>query len=131
MARAGKVVMAPETAQSMEALGPAAAEILRLRQQLAAREEVIRQLNRQILENPGVDFRDESEPDQDLLAQALANGRAVEFELQRLREVVAANDTEIAALRRQLGVYERFGARKAIGGALKARNLLRRMGGRS
>jgi hypothetical protein len=106
-------------------------EILRLRQQLAAREAVISQLNRRIIEMPDTSPVGEPEPDQDVLADALADGRALNVELQQLREVVAQQKSEIIALRHQLGVYDRLGMSTAVGGAQKVWGLVRRVGGRT
>jgi uncharacterized coiled-coil protein SlyX len=107
-----------------------AGEILRLRQQLAAREEVISQLNRRLIEQPDPAYEEEPEPDQDALAEALVNGRALEAELHEIRQVVAQQQSEIAALRHQLGVYDRLGVSRAVGGTQKVWALLRRLGGR-
>jgi uncharacterized coiled-coil protein SlyX len=106
-----------------------AGEILRLRQQLAAREEVISQLNRRLIGQPDSGHQEEPEPDQDALADAIGNGRALEAELHNIRQVVARQDTEIAALRHQLAVYDRFGMSTAVGGLQKVW-ALRRRGGR-
>jgi len=122
--------MTTDSAQPVSTRGGAESEILRLRRQLAAREEVITQLNRRILELPDTGYLDEPEPDQDALAEALANGSALESELQRLREVISHYEGEIVALRHQLGVYDRLGVSKAVGGAQKVRGVLRRVGGR-
>jgi hypothetical protein len=121
--------MTTEPAPSVVAHGPADAEILRLRYQLAAREEVIVQLNRRIMERINEGTLDDPEPDQDVLAEALANGTALGSEVQRLREVAAQQADEIAALRHQLGVYDRLGLSTAVGGLQKARRLFRRSGG--
>jgi hypothetical protein len=108
------------------------AEVLRLRQQLAAREEVISQLNRRIIEVPvGTSDAGESESDQDALADAVVHGRELNAELQRLRDVVAQQQSEIVALRHQLGVYDRLGMSTAVGGAQKVWGLVRRVGGRT
>jgi len=121
--------MAIDSTPPLTEPGHASAEILRLRQQLTAREEVIRQLNRRITELPDVGNLNEPEPDQDALAEALANGRALESELQRLRHVVAGNEAEIVALQNQLLVYDRLGVRRAVGGLQKVRGLFRRVSG--
>jgi len=102
-----------------------------LRQQLAAREEVISQLNRRLIGQPDNGYQEEPEPDQDALAEALFNGRALEAELHDIRHVVAQQKTEIAALRHQLGVYDRLGMSTAVGGLQKVRALLHRVGGRA
>jgi hypothetical protein len=107
-----------------------AGEILRLRQQLAAREEVISQLNRRLIGQPDSGYHEEVEPDQDVLAAAIVNGRALEAELHTVRQVVAQQRTEIEALRHQLGVYDRLGMSTAVGGMQKIWALLRRVGGR-
>jgi hypothetical protein len=110
----------------------AAAEILRLRQQLAAREEVITALNRRVLDLPDDGYHEDPEPDQDALADAIMNGRALQAELQQAREVVAQQKSEIVALRHQLGVYDRMGVSSAVGGMQKVWALLRGgRGGRS
>jgi hypothetical protein len=106
-------------------------EILRLRQQLMAREEVISQLNRRIVEMPGTTYLGEPESDQDALADALADGRALDAELQRLREVVAQQKSEIAHWRHQLEVYDRLGMSGAVGGAQKVWAVVRRVGRRA
>jgi hypothetical protein len=121
--------MATEPMTSITAHGPADAEILRLRQQVAAREEVIVQLNRRILERPDSGHLDDPEPDQDALAEALADGSALASDVQRLRQVAAQQADEIAALRHQLGIYDRLGLSTAVGGLQKTRKLLRRGGG--
>jgi hypothetical protein len=123
--------MTTDSAQPVPTRGSAESEVLRLRQQLAAREEVITQLNRRIMELPNTSYLDEPEADQDALAEALANGSALEAELQRLRQVVSGQEGEIIALRHQLGVYDRLGVSTAVGGAQKVRGLLRRVGGRT
>jgi hypothetical protein len=101
-----------------------AGEILRLRQQ------VISQLNRRLIEQPDGGYQEEPEPDQDALADAIGNGRALEAELHNIRQVVAQQNTEIAALRHQLGVYDRLGMSTAVGGLQKVW-ALRRRGGRT
>jgi hypothetical protein len=106
-------------------------EILRLRQQLAAREEVISQLNRRLVGEPDTGYQEEPEPDPDVLAEAIVNGRALEAELHTLRQVVAQQKTEIVALRHQLGVYDRLGMSGAVGGVQKVWALVRRAGGRA
>lgn len=110
--------------------GSADAEILRLRQQLAAREEVIHQLNRQIVEQADGGQVEEFEPDQDVLAEAVANGRALETELHRLRQVIAGHEAEITALRNQLRELDRLGLSTAMGGVRRARGFLRRLSSR-
>jgi phage I-like protein len=122
--------MTAESAPHISAPASSAGEILRLRQQLAAREEVISQLNRRLIGMPDTSQPDEPEPDQDALAEALVNGRALEAELQNIRQVVGQQGTEIAALRHQLGVYDRLGMSAAVGGMQRVRALLRRVGGR-
>jgi len=119
---------APSTTSSYAS---SAGELLRLRQQLAAREEVISQLNRRLIGQPDTGYQEEPEPDQDALAEALLNGRALEAELHNIRQVVAQQKTEIAALRHQLGVYDRLGMSTAVGGLQKIWALLRRVGGRA
>jgi hypothetical protein len=121
--------MVTEPTPLITAHGPADAEILRLRHQLTAREEVIRQLNRRIIERPESEYLDDAESDQDALADALAGGSALESEVRRLRQVVAQQTDEIAALRHQLGVYDRLGLSTAVGGVQKVRSLLHRPGG--
>jgi uncharacterized coiled-coil protein SlyX len=123
--------MTTESAPLTSAHASSAAEILRLRQQLAAREEVISQLNRRLIGQPDSGYQEEPEPDQDALAEALGNGRALEAELHNIRQVVAQQKTEIAALRHQLGVYDRLGVSTAVGGMQKVWALLRRRGGRA
>jgi uncharacterized coiled-coil protein SlyX len=122
--------MTTDSAPHTSAQASSAGQILRLRQQLAAREEVISQLNRRLIEQPDTGYQEEPEPDQDLLADAFANGRALEAELQGIRQVVAQQRTEIVALRHQLGVYDRLGMSTAVGGMQKVWSLLRRAGGR-
>ena len=122
--------MTTDSAPHISAQASSAGEILRLRQQLAAREEVISQLNRRLMEAPDTDYQEEPETDQDALADALVNGRALQAELQKIRQVVAQQRTEIAALRHQLGVYDRLGMSTAVGGMQKVWALLRRAGGR-
>ena len=73
--------MTTESAPPTSTHANPAGEILRLRQQLAAREEVISQLNRRLIERPDTGYEEEPEPDQDALAEALVNGRALEAEL--------------------------------------------------
>jgi hypothetical protein len=121
--------MVTEPNPLITAHGPADAEILRLRHQLTAREEVIRQLNRRIIERPENEYLDDPESDQDALADALAGGSALESEVRRLRQVVAQQADEIASLRHQLGVYDRLGLSTAVGGVQKVRSLLHRPGG--
>jgi uncharacterized coiled-coil protein SlyX len=122
--------MTTESAPPTSTQASSAGEILRLRQQLAAREEVISQLNRRLIERPDPAYEEEPEPDQDSLAEALVNGRALEAELHEIRQVVAQQQSEIAALRHQLGVYDRLGVSSAVGGTQKVWALLRRVGGR-
>jgi hypothetical protein len=121
--------MVTEPTPPLTAHGPADAEILRLRHQLAAREEVILQLNRRIIERPESEDLDDPESDQDALADALANGSVLESEVQRLRQVVAQQVDEIASLRHQLEIYDRLGLSTAVGGVQKVRSLLHRSGG--
>ena len=121
--------MTTESATPKSASASSAGEILRLRQQLAAREEVISRLNRRIIEQPETGYQEEPEPDQDALAEVLANGRALEAELHTIRQVVAQQKTEIVALRHQLGVYDRLGMSIAVGGLQKVWALRRRTGG--
>ncbi len=111
--------------------GPAYAETLRLRHQLAAREEAIRQLTRRIAEEPHTGSLDVPEPDQEVLADALASGVELQAEIQRLREEAIGREAEVAALRHQLAVYDRLGLRTAVGGVQKVRRLLRKPGTRS
>jgi uncharacterized coiled-coil protein SlyX len=118
---------APQTSDHASSAG----EILRLRQQLAAREEVISQLNRRLIGQPDTGYHEEPEPDQDVLAEAIGNGRALEAELYGIRQVVAQQKTEIAALRHQLAVYDRLGMSTAVGGLQKVWALLRRTNGRA
>ena len=122
--------MTTESAPATATPANSAGEVLRLRQQLAAREEVISQLNRRLIARPETAYEEEPEPDQDALAEALVNGRALEAELHEIRQVVAQQKTEIAALRHQLGVYDRLGVSSAVGGTQKVLALLRRVGGR-
>lgn len=122
--------MTTDSAPHISAQASSAGEVLRLRQQLAAREEVISQLNRRLIEPPDTGYQEEPETDQEALADALVNGRALETELQSIRQVVAQQRTEIAALRHQLGVYDRLGMSTAVGGMQKVWALLRRAGGR-
>jgi hypothetical protein len=122
--------MTTDSNQLVVTHGSVESELLRLRQQLAAREEVITQLNRRIMDLPDSTSLDEPEEDQDALADALANGGVLLAELQRLRQVVSDYEGEIVALRHQLGVYDRFGVSTAVGSAQKVRGLLRRVGGR-
>ena len=56
--------------------------------------------------------------------------RALEAELHNIRQVVAQQNTEIAALRHQLAVYDRLGMSTAVGGLQKVW-ALRRRGGRT
>ena len=97
---------------------------------LAAREEVISQLNRRLIGQPDNGYPEEPEPDQDALADAIGNGRALEAELHNVRQVVAQQNTEMAALRHQLSVYDRLGMSTAVGGLQKIW-ALRRRGGRA
>jgi uncharacterized coiled-coil protein SlyX len=122
--------MTTESAPPTSTQAGSAGEILRLRQQLAAREEVISQLNRRLIEWPDPAYEEEPEPDQDALAEALVNGRALEAELHEIRQVVAQQQAEIDALRHQLAVYDRLGVSSAVGGTQKVWGLLRRVGGR-
>jgi hypothetical protein len=123
--------MTPEPVPPTSAPASSAGEILRLRQQLAAREEVISQLNRRLIGQPDTGPQEEPEPDQDALAEALVNGRALEAELHDIRQVVAQQKSEIVALRHQLGVYDRLGMGAAVGGLQKVWALRRRVGGRA
>ena len=123
--------MTPEPVPPTSAPASSAGEILRLRQQLAAREEVISQLNRRLIGQPDTGPQEEPEPDQDALAEALVNGRALEAELHDIRQVVAQQKSEIVALRHQLGVYDRLGMGAAVGGLQKVWALRRRGGGRA
>jgi hypothetical protein len=123
--------MTTESAPPTSAPASSAGEILRLRQQLAAREEVISQLNRRLIEQPDTGYQEEPEPDQDALAEALVNGRALEAELHDIRQVVAQQKSEIVALRHQLGVFDRLGMGAAVGGLQKVWALRRRVGGRA
>ena len=123
--------MTTESAPPTSAPANSAGEILRLRQQLAAREEVISQLNRRLIGQPDTDYHEDPEPDQDALADALVNGRALAEELHGIRQVVAQQKTEIVALRHQLGVYDRIGMSGVVGGLQKVWALLRRTGGRT
>jgi hypothetical protein len=122
--------MTTESVTSSSTHASSAGEILRLRQQLAAREEVISQLNRRLIGQPATERQEEPEPDPDVLAAAIVNGRALEAELHTIRQVVAQQKTEIVALRHQLGVYDRLGMSSAVGGMQKAWALLRRVGSR-
>jgi hypothetical protein len=131
MAYFGAHLMVTEPLQPQPAPGPAYAETLRLRQQLAAREEAIRQLTKRNAEEPYAGSPDVPEPDQNVLADALASGIELQAEIQRLRHEVAGRDAEIAALRHQLGVYDRLGLGAAVGGVQKVRQLLRKPGARS
>jgi uncharacterized coiled-coil protein SlyX len=123
--------MTTESASPQSTYASSAGEILRLRQQLAAREEVISQLNRRLIGQPDTGHQEEPEPDPDVLAAAIVNGRALEAELHTIRQVVAQQRTEIVALRHQLGVYDRLGMSSAVGGLQKVWSLLRRAGGRT
>jgi hypothetical protein len=123
--------MTTESAPPTSASASSAGEILRLRQQLAAREEVISQLNRRLIGRADTGYQEEPEPDQDALAEALLNGRALAAELHSIRQVVAQQKSEIVALRHQLGVYDRLGMSGAVGGLQKIWALLRRKGGRT
>jgi hypothetical protein len=123
--------MVTEPSQPHPAPGPGYAETLRLRQQLAAREEAIRQLTQRITEEPHTGSLDVLESDQDVLADALASGIELQAEIQRLREEAAGREAEVAALRHQLGVYDRLGLSTAVGGVQKVRRLLRKSGTRS
>jgi hypothetical protein len=123
--------MTTESAPPTSAPASSAGEILRLRQQLAAREEVISQLNRRLIEQPDTGYQEEQEPDQDALAEALVNGRALEAELHDVRQVVAQQKSEIVALRHQLGVFDRLGMGATVGGLQKVWALRRRVGGRA
>ena len=123
--------MTPEPVPPTSAPASSAGEILRLRQQLAAREEVISQLNRRLIGQPDTGPQEEPEPDQDALAEALVNGSALEAELHDIRQVVAQQKSEIVALRHQLGVYDRLGMGAAVGGLQKVWALRRRVGGRA
>jgi uncharacterized coiled-coil protein SlyX len=123
--------MTTESAPPTSAPASSAGEILRLRQQLAAREEVISQLNRRLIEQPDTGYHEEPEPDQDALAEALLNGRDLEAELHDIRQVVAQQKTEIVALRHQLGVFDRLGMGAAVGGLQKVWALRQRVGGRA
>jgi len=122
--------MTTDSTSPVATRGSAEGEILRLRQQLAAREEVIAQLNRRILELPDTGYLDEPEPDQDALAEALANGIAIESELQRLRQIVGHYEGVIFKLRHDQRVYDKLGVSTAVGGAQKVRGLVRRVSGR-
>jgi hypothetical protein len=122
--------MTTESTPAASTHANSAGETLRLRQQLAAREEVISQLNRRLIAQPETACQEEPEPDQDALAEALVNGRALEAELHEIRQVAAQQKTEIVALRHQLGVYDRLGVSTAVGGTQKVWALLRRVGGR-
>jgi hypothetical protein len=122
--------MTTESAPVTTAHANSAGEILRLRQQLAAREEVISQLNRRLIGQPDSGYHEEPEPDQDALADAIGNGRALEAELHNIRQVVVQQNTEITALRHQLAVYDRLGMSTAVGGLQKVW-ALRRRGGRT
>ena len=121
--------MTTESAPLTSTHANSAGEILRLRQQLAAREEVISQLNRRLVGQPDSGYQEGPEPDQDALADAIGNGRALEAELHNIRQVVAQQNTEIAALRHQLSVYDRLGMSTAVGGLQKIWALRRRGGG--
>jgi hypothetical protein len=123
--------MTTESAPPTSASASSAGEILRLRQQLAAREEVISQLSRRLIGQPDTGYQEDPEPDQDALAEALLNGRALAAELHSIRQVVAQQKSEIVALRHQLGVYDRLGMSGAVGGLQKIWALLRRKGGRT
>jgi hypothetical protein len=123
--------MVTEPSQPQPAPGPAYAETLRLRQQLAAREEAIRQLTQRISEELHPGSPEVAEPDQDVLADALASGIELQAEIQRLREQAAGREAEVEALRHQLAVYDRLGLSTAVGGIQKARRLLRKPGARS
>jgi hypothetical protein len=123
--------MTTESAPPTSASASSAGEILRLRQQLAAREEVISQLNRRLIGQADTGYQEGPEPDQDALAEALLNGRALAAELHSIRQVVAQQKSEIVALRHQLGVYDRLGMSGAVGGLQKIWALLRRKGGRT
>ena len=122
--------MTTESVSPTSTHASAAGEILRLRQQLSAREEVISQLNRRLIGLPDTGHQEDPEPDQDVLAAAIVNGRALEAELHTIRQVVAQQRSEIVALRHQLGVYDRLGMSTAVGGVQKVWALLRRAGGR-
>ena len=122
--------MTTESAPLTSAHTNPAGEVLRLRQQLAAREEVISQLNRRLIGQPDGGYHEEPEPDQDALADAISNGRALEAELHNIRQVVAEQNTQIAALTHQLAVYDRLGMSTAVGGLQKIW-ALRRRGGRA
>jgi hypothetical protein len=121
--------MTTESVSPTTAHASSAGEILRLRQQLAAREEVISQLNRRLIGLPDTGQQEEPEPDPDVLAAAIVNGRALEAELHTIRQVVAQQRTEIVALRHQLSVYDRLGLSTAVGGMQKVWALLRRARG--
>jgi hypothetical protein len=123
--------MTTESASSTSTPTGAAGEVLRLRQQLAAREAVINQLNLRLIGQPDTGYQEEPEPDQDVLAEAIVNGRVLAAELHTLRQVVAQQKTEIVALRHQLGVYDRLRVSGAVGGVQKIWALLRWAGGRS
>jgi hypothetical protein len=107
--------------------GPSDGEILRLRQQLEAREEVIRQLNQLVIDHPASEFAEPPEPDQDQLADAVAGTKALQAEVNRLNQVIEQKDVEIAALRRHRQVAESVEAPASVPGASRARALLRRV----
>jgi hypothetical protein len=80
--------------------GPSDGEILRLRQELAARDEAIRQLNHLVHDQPSPKHTERPEPDQDELATAVAAAKALKVEIGRLQQLLALRDEEIAGLRR-------------------------------
>jgi hypothetical protein len=99
------------------------AEVLRLRQQVAAREEVIRQLNRRLLSEAHTTEPEPAEMDQGALAEALSDSQDLMSRLEAAHQAVADREAEIASLRHQLGVYDRLG----IGAALRGAQRVRRM----
>ena len=103
--------------------GAAVAEVLRLRQQLAAREEVIRQLNRRLLSEAQTSEPEPVEVDQAVLAEALSDSQELMSQLAQSRQAVADREAEIASLRHQLGVYDRLGIGPALRGAQRVRRM--------
>jgi hypothetical protein len=118
--------MTTETTSPALFHSPADAEISRLRLQLEAREEVIRQLNLLILDQPVTPETEGEEPSQDLLASAVSSGRALESEVQRLTHIISEKDAQLSDLQGQLQAAQGAQSpRPSVKG--KARSLVRRL----
>jgi hypothetical protein len=108
--------------------GPADGEILRLRQELEARDEVIRQLNHLVHEQPAPKQIERLEPDQDELASAIVAAKALKAEIGRLQQLLAERDDEIAGVRRGHRSPEPAATPPEVRApASRARSLLRRL----